>query len=436
MHWVRHGRLLVAWSLVVCSVATAEAQVLRLPPRAFQPESNRQLTELGLETEFLGGFDDNLKTVPSQAFVPSESGYLGRAATRIRYRMVRETGSLEARGGGFVNRFSTVGTPSMGGDLTVRGRRELGRRTVMTLSQDVRSDPFFTLGAFDSLQQDDAGEGNGLESSSTNAAALSRSLVLGTATSIRHRWRPRTATSVSYRFRDRSYSERVRPDSRSHQAEVSAEHSISRASGLEVSYRFSDEEATDPLGSRQTVQNHGATIGLRYVKDLSRTRRVRLSGGVGPTVFETLDGVAQQPQRVRGTIGYGTAIVDLGQASWTLESSYRRTVSVLHGFGSPVRTYLTDAANVRLGGLLNDRAEVVFSGGYSNGRAGTDADTFDSYAVTGQVSVPVTDWWWTMVSYGHYRYTLSRAASVALVLAPRLQRNTLYVGFTLRTPLL
>ena len=88
-----------------------------------------------------------------------------------------------------MNSFSTIGTPLYGGDLTVRGRMDLGRRTEMNIRQDVRSDPFFTLGAFNSLQQEVTDQtvtdqGNGLASSSINALTDARSLILDTRASL------------------------------------------------------------------------------------------------------------------------------------------------------------------------------------------------------------------------------------------------------------
>ena len=186
------------------------------------------------------------------------------------------------------------------------------------------------------------------------------------------------------------------------------------------------------------MKDHTFALGFNYGRNVSRTRRVQLSAGAGPAYVDTIELSGQQPSRFWGPTGYGTATIDLGRESWTLEVRYRRAVSVL--YGARAQAFFTDAATLRLGGLLNDVIEVVLSGGYSNGNTGgtrnaLEPGRFDSFAFTSQVSVPLTDWWWAMASYAHYRYALSPVASLSLLLPPQLQRNAVYAGFTLRTPL-
>lgn len=64
----------------------------------FQPESNRLGTEVALETQLLGGFDDNLKTVPRQIFLEGQRGYTGLAATRVRVRILRRNVDVKRYG--------------------------------------------------------------------------------------------------------------------------------------------------------------------------------------------------------------------------------------------------------------------------------------------------------------------------------------------------
>ena len=117
---------------------------------------------------------------------------------------------------------------------------------------------------------------------------------------------------------------------------------------------------------------------------------------------------------------------------------YRRAVSVLQGLTA--QAFFADAGSVRLGGLLTDRMEAVFTGVYSNGRVGAARNTsepgrFNSYAVISQFRVPVTGWWSAVVSYSHYQFNLNAVASQTLSISPRAQRNAVSVGFTLQVPL-
>ena len=107
----------------------------RPPARVFQPqpESGREsdrLQDLMLETEFLGGFDDNLQLGAGQPFLPSPAGYNGYAATRLRYEVGRPERSISVEGGGLASGYRTGGVspkPSYGGDLRIGGERRLAK---------------------------------------------------------------------------------------------------------------------------------------------------------------------------------------------------------------------------------------------------------------------------------------------------------------------
>ena len=307
----------------------------------------------------------------------------------------------------------------------------------------MRSDPFFTLGGFSPLQTQTAvGDTGTLGSAGTssgpiNAITEARSLTLDTTASVRQELTRRTTMGVDYRFSDRSYEESLAFDSRTHAAELSYRRSVGRSSGLNGSYRYSDFESVDFRGLRVPIKDQTADVGFTYGKNLSSTRRVEVSAGGGPVYVETVDSVTQQPRQFWGPSAYGTASVDLSR-TWTLDAGYRRRVSVLQGLSA--EAFLTDAANVNVGGLLKDRVQLVFSGVYSNGSTGGVSEAnqvgkFDSYALSSQMSVSITRWWSAMASYTLYRYALNAVASQNLLLPPRLDRNAVFFGFTLRAPL-
>ena len=60
---------------------------------------------------------------------------------------------------------------------------------------------------------------------------------------------------------------------------------------------------------------------------------------------------------------------------------------------------------------------------------------FDSYTLSSQVRVLLTQGWSAMASYTFYRYTLNAVASQNLLLPPRLDRGTTFFGLTFRVPL-
>ncbi len=442
---------MVAWSSVVmlCAVEV-EAQVTRPPARVFQQqrepgrESDR-LQNLTLEMDLLGGFDDNLDLRVGQPFLPSLGGYSGYAATRLRYEFGRQERSLAVQGGGFASGYRTGGVtskPSYGGDLSLEGRTQVGRNTQLSASQNVRSDPFFTLGAFNPLQPVVGGTGTlgsaGIDSGPITAVTEVRSLMLETTASMAQQLTPRTTMGINYHFSDRSYEESVAFDSRIHVVALSYDQSVGRSSGLRASYRYSDFDSVDFTGLRVPIKDQTADVGFRYGRNLSRTRRVELSAGGGSVYVDTIDTATLQPRRFWGPSAYGTAAIDLGR-SWTLDMRYGTRVSVLQGVSA--QAFLTDSASVGVGGLLKDRVQLVLLGAYSNGSTGgvnqaNEVGKFDSYELSSQVSFLVTAWWSAMASFTLYRYELNDVASQDLLLPPILDRSSVFVGFTLRAPLI
>ena len=455
----RHSPAVFSFTcLVLLSAAVAEAQVIQPPRRVFRPApaSDRFQQDLTLEMDLLGGVDDNLSPQGGggQSFLPRPTGYSGYAATRMRYLVGRPARSLEVRGGGFVNSYRNVGlTPSYGGDVGLQGRTEIGRRMSLSVSQQASSDPYFSLGAFSTLQPmvtDSIGSDAGvLDSSPTQAITEIRSLTLDTGVTLDRQWTPKTRTAFSYRYNDRQYEGDSVFDHRQHSGDFTYDRSIGRSSGIETSYQYSDfrylDLTTNAGGpSRIATKSHTLEAGFRYGKDVSRTRRVQLAAGAGTVHTEWISRTAFQPREFWAPSGYGRASVDVGR-SWTLDANYRRSVSVLQGVATGPRggepdVFLTDAASVSLGGRLGDRIETVFSGGFSNGATGgvsvtTEDGRFDAYTVSAQVSVRVTDWWSALTSFTHYQYTLNTIASQTLGVPPELDRNAVYVGVSLRVPM-
>ena len=414
----------------------------RPPARTFQPEmAPGRLPELTLETDLLGGFDDNLN-VTQGAFLPGPSGYTGFAATRLRYEVGRPEHSLVAQTGGWLSSYRLNGVsprPTYGGDLMVRGRAEVGRNTALNVSQSVLSDPFLRLRGFNPLQTTVSAPANSvdgaLDSGPVSAITEARSLSLGTQASVRRDWTTRTSTNFSYRFHHQAYNKDTpASDSRRHEGQLSYDRSVGRSSGLEASYRYSDFESVTFQDSQRPTKNHTLEFGFRHGRNLSGTRRVEVSAGGGPMYVETVDNPRGSQLQFWAPSAHGTASVDLGRV-WALNASYRRRVRVLEGLSA--QAFLTHAARVSLGGLFTNRIELVFSGAYLNGSTGgvseeNEPGAFDSYALSSQVSVLVTRWWSAMASYTHYRYTLNAVARQSLLLPPRLNRNAVFFGFTLR----
>ena len=439
---VGQGSVLSVLCILLSWATAGWAQTIRPPPRVFQSEllADRVAQALTVESNLLGGYDDNLAPPGSggQPFEARPSGYTGVASARVHYAVGLQERRLELTGGGFVNAFSNIGVkPGYGADLEIRARTDIGRNSELSAAQNVRSNPFFGLAAFESLQPTSPGA-PGLDTSPLNVFTESRSLALNTRAAFSHRWTPRTTTDFSYGFSETTYEDEIAFDGRRHTANMSYDRAMGRSSGFEASYRYAGFESIDISGGGVPIKDHTFHAGFRYGKELSPTRGVRVAGGAGPIVTETVSSVTGLPRQFWSPSGYGRASIDLGR-TWTVSADYRRSTTVLQGL-TP-QPFLTDAGSVRLGGLLTGRLEASVAGIYSNGNTGGALDSlepgrFDSYALTGQLRVLVTPWWSALLSYTHYRYTLNSVASESLGVPPRLNRNAALVGVTLQLPLI
>ena len=437
---LRHCLALVLSCLVLLCVTAAEAQVFQPPSRVFQlrPVSGRAQQELTLTTNLLVGIGTQLTPEASvEGSRPVVS--TGFSNTSIRYLFGTQENSFEARGRGFLSAYDNFSSgPDYGGDLELRGRAELGRRTDMTVSQQVRSNPFFGLAAFDSLLLPGIDpsylDERPLASNPITAVNANRSLELSTRLTASRELTRRSTIRGSYGYAERTFEDDAAFDSRTHEGALSYDRSLGRSSGLVSMYRYSSHESRGSDGVRLPFEVNTLEFGFRYGKDISSTRRLQISGAAGTEWTDTIDGSTQQAQRFWRPSARGTASVDLSR-TWVLHANFRRSVDVLQGVSS--EPFFTDLVSVGLGGLLKERIQLIFSGAYATGNArGVSGSQFDSYAVSSQVNVPVTDWWSVMASYTHYRYSLEAVASQALLLPPTMNRNAVYMGLTLTAPLM
>ena len=209
-----------------------------------------------------------------------------------------------------------------------------------------------------------------------------------------------------YSFGDRTYESDRAFDSRRHTGGVSYDRSIGRTSGIRASYRYSHVDSFDAVGNFLPLADHVAELGIRYGRNLTPSRGIQLSAGAGAVYVQT-DVSAPQPDRAWDPSGYGSLSVDLPRG-WTLSTRYQRAVSILQGFAP--EPYLTDSFNVGLGGMLASRVQLAVAGAYANGQTGGSpevAERFERLSITNQLMLLITEEWSVVVSYSHYRHTLS-----------------------------
>src|SRR5262245_62053759 len=139
------------------------AQVAEPPPRPARarfgggapPDPNRTRQELTVSGNLLGGYDDNL-TAPGvgEVFTPQPSGYVGFGDAMLRYFSGNQTRSLEASGRGYVVTYRNIGVgPSFGADQALSFRSSFNEHTTVSLRENLRYAPFFSLGVFSPLTE-------------------------------------------------------------------------------------------------------------------------------------------------------------------------------------------------------------------------------------------------------------------------------------------
>jgi len=426
---------------LVCQ--SAQAQVLeptRRPvrppvgPAALQPDRARQ--DLRFAVDFLGGYDNNLAPVAgdSSEFSDRPSGYTGLSVARLDYTAARGARTFDAGGRTYMNTYRNVGlTPSYGGDVALRARLPLGRRTEAQVRQGVRYDPFLSLRAFDGLAADP--DIQLPDSNPTTGIAENRSWTSDTAVSVGHRWTQWNRLDVDYSFQKSMYETPAGFDSRTHAAGVAYDRTFGRSTGLRASYRHSDVRSLDVENRPRPFQDHSADMGLRYGRDLSRTRRVSFTAGAGAVYVDTIRLLTRGELTYWAPSGYATAQLDLGQ-TWTINANYRRGVSMIEG--STPQPFVTDTESVTVGGFFASWADAILTAASSNGQTGgTDllGGEFRNYALTGQLRFTITPWWSALAMYSRYRYKLDRTASLTLGVPPEMDRNVVRVGFSLTLPI-
>jgi hypothetical protein len=385
--------------------------------------------------DVLGGFDDNLAPEGGgvSEFATRPSGYMGTSVARMIYGVGNNKHSLDVDGRSYMNTYRNIGlTPSYGGEMTMSARTAIGQRGEAQIRQAVRYDPFFSLGGFSVLRADAGGEL--LDSNPTTAITETRSWTNDTGVSFRQRWTPRTAVQMDYGFNKRAYKDAVAFESHTHRGGVGYEHMFGRSTGVRGSYRYSDLIALDFEGRPRPVQRHAADFGFSYGRNLSRTRRVSFSGGAGAEYLDTLLDATRERFTYWVPSGYSTVQLDLGR-SWTVLANYRRGISMLQGL-TP-RPFVTDGANLSVGGFIAPGTDATLSAASSSGQAGGQGDMagrFMSYSVTGQVRFAVTRWWSAVFNYTRYQYRLDQSASRSLGVAPEMDRTAVRVGLSLTLP--
>jgi hypothetical protein len=426
------ARVVLAVVFAACVPAVADAQVLERPQRTREPrEETRDWHSVTLTANTLGSYDDNL-TANQSAFnddVTSLSGYTGYLDTTLRFDQGKGSRLFDVSGRGYVNAFRNVGvTPKYGTDALAHF--SAGTRNRIELWQGVRNEPYYTIGGFSGLRQSADFVGSPDENP-LNSSSSRRSWALASRADFTSQFTPRNQLGLSYVYDTRDYRDQI-GDSRAGAGSMFYRRNLGRLSSLKFTYGYADSQLLDQTGWTP-LQTHAADGGLELEHRFSRSRRMLVSFGGGAIRAFTRERFTREDVNVWVPAAYGTLRVDWAR-TWGMSADYRRSVSAVQGISA--EAFATDAALVRVGGLLGRRVELTFSTGYAAGSvpAGVSG-SYETYTSTAQMRLELMNNWSAVLGYDHYQYDLRGIDPILRQLPTNVQRNAVRVGLTIDLPL-
>ena len=433
--------------------AAATAQVLQRPRRPFTglfgggppPDPNRGRQELTLTVNVLGGYDDNLSISDVGSGRPPDpgqdkAGYLGSGDLHLRFWRGTAQKSLEIDGRGYVTSYSNTDAGAIqGGSFRLGATTAWGRRGTIRVDQRNSFDPLYTLGGgFAPLRDAVGGDGLPGANSSTAGIFIRDSWTSDSVVGLDYRMGPSNQLSGTYSFDLRRYTDEQSGDSWAHHASLAFMKNLARSASLRATYGYGHTTLEEVVGAVRTrpIEEHSFDVGPSYIKRISRTRQMLVSASAGAIHVESISNTTNLPFSYWAPYGAGQARLDLGR-SWALWGDYRRAMTVLDGLTS--QTYMTDTAQVSVGGLASRLVELVINGGFANGRApnGSGSDShFDTYIIGFQGQVAITRNLAAFVNYSHFDYTFTATSDLPIGFQPSFSRNSARFGIRLWVPLL
>jgi hypothetical protein len=425
--------------------ALADAQGARRPSRPYRglfgggprPDPNRTSHELTFSANVLGGYDDVISpgglTAPDPT-QPRQSGYSATGDVALQYRRGTMTRFVTVDGQAYTNAYSGVGvSPAIGGNLHIQADTGAGRSNRLQFTQDLGYQPTLVLGAFAPLSAEVQAEA--LPESGVSTGFLDqRSWNTASIVSVDRQWTRRYRTSVGGGFLQRRYLDNLGYDTRNLFGNASLALTMSRTTDLRASYRYDEGQLESGAGLVTPLTSQNLEMTGAYSRRLSLSRRLQLSAGGGGTHVRTLSANDRSPLAYWMPSGSGSLRVDLGR-SWAVSGNYRRAVSVLQGV--TLTAFATDAASVRIDGLIGRRIETAVSAAYSNGRSGglNTTGRFASYGGSVQGRYALARCCAASLVYDYYDYRLRDIIDLPPGVPPSFDRNAVRIGFSLALPL-
>lgn len=432
---------------VLAFAAGAAAQVQERPAReggagvfgggqapAPAPTSTRTQQSLSLTVSALGSYDDRSRAEQQPGLEPQleplsqdSSGFVDAS---LRYRLGNVRHWFTANGAAFLTAYEAERALA-GGELRASGMTSLGRRNRVDVSQAYRDAPFMTLAGFGDLvlMAPDVLP----DSDPTLAVHRQPSRTATTTASFAREWTTRQSTSFGYGFSRTDYpQDSLGFDTRSHSLNLQHTWQVRRSIGLLAGYDRSRSRYVGHAGHSPMTQS--ATVGVDYVRRLSRTRQIAFGGDAGAAQVEVITSDSDEVRRRWTPSGGGHVRVDIGR-SWAVTADYSRSATVLHQ--AALQTFYSDAMVVNTGGLIGRRLDVTVTGSFARGRAPgatTDLGRYETRTAAAQLRWALSRSVATMIAYTFHDYRI-RNVTVLEGFPVQSRLSGLRVGVSYWTPL-
>jgi hypothetical protein len=344
------------------------------------------------------------------------AGGLAYAGHGGRYDMGASLSSLARH----YSQYSTVSSHA----ASVAAGLRITRGTTLTGSQTATYQPWGALFRFPALN--DAAIGQIEPPSQDFAVVRGAYSAYSTAATVTQQVSRRSSLSATYNYQVAKFTG-LNGDFRSQVGLLRYTHGLTRNMGWHAAYGYSEARY---LGQGTFYRGRIFDTGLDYTRNLSITRRTRLS-------FSTGASEVKEREFTRYTVtGTATLNREIGR-TWDAGAMYTRNVAFVETLHAP---YFYDAINIGFSGLISRRAALHSWVGATFGDVGINtaasgSNRFDTgYSTTGFV-VALSRYLAIATDYVFYAYSLDRASLIASGLPPQLGRHSIVVALRAWAPI-
>jgi hypothetical protein len=394
-----------------------------------------------------GGYDDNV--IGDQSGPGADpraqtggSSLLGGDAG-LQYVKMAHRASFAANLGGSYHYFpskSSLSTSAL--SAGVGGAFQLGHRTRLRVDEGFSYQPYYQLGLFPGLGEQDLGAAI---PSNLDFVVLKRQSILTTSTaSLEQQLSRRSTLTFDGQFFTQTLDQpatttttstgtTTTPGGTDNVNGYTAGIHFKRQLTRYLSLRLGDEyrHFVYPAPTRRVLEGNNIDAGVDYSRSLPFSRHTSLSFTTGSAIV-SIDG------RRYGNVTGSASLVHLFSRNWQGSLSYNRDMSFVQTLSQPL---FGDSASAALQGIMYRKLLLSISGGYMSGRLGysraeQDSSTLRTGTGAFTLAYAITNALRANFSYTYFSYNFSTDALLPVGLQPSFDRNSVRGGLSLVLPLI